>query len=49
MTYTLIQVSDDETFGADVRKGQKSVETTMIYTHIVAEMNKSRVIRPLDM
>jgi hypothetical protein len=27
----------------------KSVETTMIYTHIVAEMNKSRVVSPLDM
>ena len=25
------------------------VKTTMIYTHIVAEMNKSRVVSPLDM
>lgn len=29
--------------------GHKSVETTMIYTHIVAEMNKGRVVIPLDM
>nr|WP_281175051.1 hypothetical protein [Sulfurovum lithotrophicum] len=29
--------------------GHKSVETTMIYTHIVAEMNKVRVASPLDM
>jgi len=28
--------------------GHKSVETTMVYTHVVAEMNKSRVISPLD-
>jgi len=28
----------------------KSVETTMIYTHVVAEMNKGgRVASPLDM
>jgi len=29
--------------------GHKSVETTMIYTHVVAEMNKGRVVSPLDM
>jgi site-specific recombinase XerD len=28
--------------------GHKSVETTMIYTHVVSEMNKSKVISPLD-
>jgi site-specific recombinase XerD len=40
MAYTLIQVGDDETIGADVRKGHKSVETTMIYTHVVAEITR---------
>ncbi len=30
-------------------RGHKSVETTMVYTHIVADMNKSRVASPLDM
>lgn len=39
--------------GVDIRSiqellGDKSVETKMIYTHVVAEMNKSKVISPLD-
>ena len=28
--------------------GHKSVETTMIYTHVVSEMNKTKVVSPLD-
>lgn len=40
--------------GIDLRSIQellehKSVETTMIYTHVVSEMNKGRVVSPLDM
>jgi len=28
--------------------GHKSVETTMIYTHVVSELNKEKVLSPLD-
>ena len=32
----------------NIKKEHKSIETTMIYTHVVSEMNKTKVESPLD-